>query len=76
MTRAGNRRYYRAADVALARRIQTLLARDGYTVRGVQRLLAEGGVEPVSAPSSPPRSDPLAELRAIRTLLADALAGA
>lgn len=79
VTRAGNRRYYRPADVALARRIQMLLARDGYTVRGVQKLLADGGGEPASppaVPSSPPAFDPLAELRAIRTLLADALAGA
>ena len=41
MQRAGNRRYYRAADVALARRIHRLLNQDGYTVRGVQKLLRE-----------------------------------
>lgn len=41
VTRAGNRRYYRPEDVALVRRIQSLLNRDGYTVRGVQQLLAE-----------------------------------
>ena len=40
LQRAGNRRYYRAADVALARRIHRLLGQDGYTVRGVQKLLA------------------------------------
>ena len=44
LQRAGNRRYYRPADVALARRIHTLLHTEGYTVRGVQRLLhAKGG---------------------------------
>ena len=34
LQRAGNRRYYRAEDVALVRRIDTLLNREGYTVRG------------------------------------------
>ena len=41
LQRAGNRRYYRAADVALARRIHVLLTKDGYTVRGVQQLLGD-----------------------------------
>ena len=36
LQRAGNRRYYRPADVALARRIHNLLSNEGYTVRGVQ----------------------------------------
>jgi DNA-binding transcriptional MerR regulator len=49
MQRAGNRRYYRPADVELARRIHRLLGQEGYTVRGVQKLLRErGGAEPVS----------------------------
>jgi DNA-binding transcriptional MerR regulator len=39
MQRAGNRRYYRPADVELARRIDRLLNQEGYTVRGVQKLL-------------------------------------
>jgi DNA-binding transcriptional MerR regulator len=43
MQRAGNRRYYRPADVELARRIHRLLNQDGYTVRGVQKLLREKG---------------------------------
>ena len=41
LQRAGNRRYYRPADVALARRIHHLLSNEGYTVRGVQNLLRE-----------------------------------
>ena len=41
LQRAGNRRYYRPADVALARRIHQLLSSEGYTVRGVQKLLRE-----------------------------------
>lgn len=39
MQRAGNRRYYRPADVALAKRIHRLLNEEGYTVKGVQKLL-------------------------------------
>ncbi|HSX56811.1 MAG TPA: MerR family transcriptional regulator [Sphingomonas sp.] len=40
LQRAGGRRYYRPEDVALVRRIDTLLGKEGYTIRGVQRLLA------------------------------------
>ena len=40
LQRAGNRRYYRPGDVALARRIHELLNQQGYTVKGVQQLLA------------------------------------
>jgi len=52
MQRAGNRRYYRPADVDLARRINRLLNEEGYTVRGVQKLLREksGSPEPESGP--------------------------
>jgi DNA-binding transcriptional MerR regulator len=39
LQRAGNRRYYRPADVELARTINRLLNSEGYTVRGVQKLL-------------------------------------
>ena len=41
LQRAGNRRYYRPADVELARRIHRLLNEQGYTIRGVQQLLAQ-----------------------------------
>jgi len=60
MQRAGNRRYYRPADVELARRINRLLNQEGYTVRGVQKLLRdrsaeEDGPRPdYPAPSPPP----------------------
>lgn len=39
LQRAGGRRYYRPEDVALVRRIDMLLGKEGYTIRGVQRLL-------------------------------------
>jgi len=52
LQRAGNRRYYRADDVALARRIHRLLNEEGYTVKGVQKLLRTKGAteEPMLAP--------------------------
>ena len=53
LQRAGNRRYYRADDVELARRINRLLNEEGYTIRGVQKVLrsrAPNGVEPAPQP--------------------------
>ena len=47
LQRAGNRRYYRPADAALVRRIHSLLNDQGYTIKGVQKLLAQkGGAAP------------------------------
>ena len=51
LQRAGNRRYYRPADVALVRRIADLLNNQGYTVRGVQQLLGTAGPAPAPAPA-------------------------
>ena len=45
MQRAGNRRYYRPADVELAQRIHRLLSHECYTVRVVQKLLREKGAQ-------------------------------
>ena len=70
LTRAGSRRYYRPEDVALVKRIDRALNHEGYTIKGVQQLLASGtgaGTRPAAA------TDPMAELRAIRDLLAAAL---
>ena len=60
MQRAGNRRYYRPSDVDLVRRINRWLNHEGYTVRGVQKLLRDKSTpEPQpeprveSAPESP-----------------------
>src|SRR5688500_15577499 len=53
LQRAGNRRYYRPDDVALARRIHGLLNSQGYTVRGVQQLLQAKGTDPAPATPSP-----------------------
>lgn len=47
MKRGGGRRYYRPQDVALLRGIRYLLYGEGYTIRGVQRILKEQGVQHV-----------------------------
>ena len=75
LQRAGNRRYYRPEDVALVRRIDRLLNHDGYTVRGVQSLLKQGGsdVEVAAPPAATPAID-FDGLAAIRAMLVGALA--
>ncbi len=47
--RAGGRRYYRPADVALLLGIKHLLHNEGMTIRGVQKVLREQGVRHVAA---------------------------
>ncbi|PZF76445.1 MerR family transcriptional regulator [Aestuariivirga litoralis] len=48
MKRAGGRRYYRPADVELLKGIRSLLYREGYTIRGVQKILKEDGASYVA----------------------------
>jgi DNA-binding transcriptional MerR regulator len=65
MKRGGGRRYYRPEDVDLLRGIRHLLYGDGYTIRGVQRILREQGVRTVQSVGQgqaanlpvPPRDD-------------------
>jgi DNA-binding transcriptional MerR regulator len=77
LQRSGNRRYYRPADVALAHRIHRLLNEDGYTVRGVQQLLANGKGKTEPAPGTvdteQPPEFPTEALRRLRKHLKDAL---
>ena len=49
LKRGGGRRYYRPDDVELLRVIRHLLYNDGYTIKGVQRMLKERGVRAVLA---------------------------
>jgi DNA-binding transcriptional MerR regulator len=58
MQRAGNRRYYRPADVELVHRINRLLNQEGYTVRGVQKLLRDKSAPEESAIDQPPVAAP------------------
>jgi DNA-binding transcriptional MerR regulator len=55
LKRGGGRRYYRPEDITLLRRIRQCLYQDGYTIRGVQKLLREGGL---GEPGSPPPAEP------------------
>lgn len=47
MKRGGGRRYYRPEDLVLLNGIRQLLHSDGYTIKGVQKILREQGVESV-----------------------------
>ena len=84
LQRAGKRRYYRPDDVALTRRIDRLLNHEGYTIKGVQKLLAQKSVaEPATvtpaipvAPAPPAPPGNIDALRGIRADLARALAAA
>lgn len=52
MKRGGGRRYYRPEDLELLRGIRHLLHAEGYTIKGVQKILREQGIETVK--SAPP----------------------
>jgi DNA-binding transcriptional MerR regulator len=47
MKRGGGRRYYRPEDMILLRGIQRLLHAEGYTIKGVQKILREQGIDQV-----------------------------
>ena len=67
LKRGGGRRYYRPEDLALLKRISDLLYTQGYTIKGVQRLLSEGEPElPLGEPSEDNGiAQVMAELQAI-----------
>ena len=55
LKRGGGRRYYRPEDVDLLRRIRTLLYTEGYTIKGVQKVLRENGARNGPEAVRPPR---------------------
>ncbi len=65
LKRGGGRRYYRPEDVDLLRRIRNLLYTDGYTIKGVQRLLREGHGKLEPAPAAAPVADDHQVLEAV-----------
>jgi len=85
LKRGGGRRYYRPEDIALLRQIRSLLYDDGFTIKGAQKYLREGGEKPEAAlvqganteqapgadqpPSSQELRSVLRELEDIRSLL-------
>ena len=60
LKRAGGRRFYRPADVRLLAAIRKLLYDEGYTIKGVQRLLKEQGIKVLQAGFVAPPPDILA----------------
>ncbi len=76
--RVGGRRYYRPEDVQLVAAIRILLYSEGYTIRGVQRILKEQGAKALIAASRangrglpPPRADDLDQAEASEVSLTD-----
>lgn len=71
LKRGGGRRYYRPEDVLLLRRVADLLYTQGYTIKGVQRLLRDGGgalQENIPPASSEERQAAEAERGAVASL--------
>lgn len=78
LKRGGGRRYYRPEDIALLRRISDLLYTQGYTIKGVQRLLRDGTDEGPQAAvagelplGDPPPAAEEQETAALREALAE-----
>lgn len=63
LKRGGGRRYYRPDDIELLRSIRHLLYADGYTIKGVQRLLREHGARAVTAAATGGRTKPADDVR-------------
>ena len=58
LKRAGGRRYYRPDDIERLRLIKRLLYDEGYTIKGVQKLFKEQGVQALSAVALSPVESP------------------
>jgi DNA-binding transcriptional MerR regulator len=56
LKRGGGRRYYRPEDVALLKKIHTLLYTEGYTIKGVQKLLKGQGRQQLAAEFEAPKA--------------------
>ena len=61
LKRGGGRRYYRPEDIELLAAIKRLLYGEGYTIKGVQKLLKEQGAQAVARPSAAPSPRPAAK---------------
>ncbi len=76
MKRGGGRRYYRPEDMELLRGIRHLLHAEGYTIKGVQKILREQGIEQVKALSRAAMSPAGSSKRAQRKQVSDTKAPA
>ena len=79
LTRSGGRRYYRPEDIELVERIERLVNREGYTLKGAKAALRgasdqQAVPQGAATPESPPAADLLRQLEAIRNDLKAALA--
>ncbi|MDP4539818.1 MerR family transcriptional regulator [Qipengyuania sp. DY56-A-20] len=77
LKRSGGRRYYRAEDVALVERIDRLVNREGYTLKGAKAAILGAPDQQAAAQDSPPQpvsEDVVKQLKAIRDRLERALA--
>jgi len=61
LKRGGGRRYYRPEDIALLKRIRDLLYSEGYTIKGVQKLLREGRAKDEGHSAAPTSGESEAE---------------
>jgi DNA-binding transcriptional MerR regulator len=59
--RGGGRRYYRPEDVEILKGIKNLLYNDGYTIRGVQKVIKENGTRKILINSSKTQIKPFTE---------------
>lgn len=66
MKRGGGRRYYRPEDLDLLRGIKHLLHSEGYTIKGVQKILRESGVDAVKASTRSTQSSAAPATKAAR----------
>lgn len=73
LKRGGGRRYYRPEDIALLRRIAGLLYSQGYTIKGVQRLLSDDGASPGAETPTAGIDAAMAALDAVAAELRDLL---
>ena len=70
MKRGGGRRFYRPEDVSLLRGIHHLLHAAGYTIKGVQRILREDGIDAVKNAANGDSVAPAPEIEAVATTTA------
>ena len=67
LKRAGGRRFYRPEDVDLLRAVQALLYGDGYTIKGVQRMLRDQGPKAIAALTATPSMVPRDGIESVPT---------
>lgn len=77
LKRSGGRRLYRPEDIALLIKIDRLVNREGYTIKGARAVLGAGEASPVPAtPTVDPAGDPIIDLRVRLQSIRNRLSGA